>query len=76
MSDDDALVQSIFDNPDTDAPRRVYADWLEEHGQEERAEFIRVQCELAKQLPSGPVDAARTRSAGGLGTGSDGSTRS
>src|SRR5262249_44868579 len=31
-----------------DAPRLVYADWLEEHGDAARAEFIRVQCELAR----------------------------
>src|SRR5262249_23230049 len=29
------------------APRLVYADWLDEHGQPERAEFIRLQIELA-----------------------------
>lgn len=29
-----------------DLPRLVYADWLEEHGNAARAEFIRVQCEL------------------------------
>jgi len=27
--------------PDDDAPRLVYADWLEEHGQPERAGLIR-----------------------------------
>ena len=44
-----AFLQSIIAAPDDDAPRLVYADWLEEHGGEpERAEFIRVQCELAR----------------------------
>jgi hypothetical protein len=28
----------------------MYADWLQENGQPERAEFIRVQIELAKPL--------------------------
>src|SRR5262249_51187264 len=31
------------------AVRLVYADWLEEHGQPERAEFIRAQVELARE---------------------------
>lgn len=33
---------------DTDWPRLVTADWLEENGHVERAEFIRVQIALAK----------------------------
>jgi uncharacterized protein (TIGR02996 family) len=41
--------QAICENPADDVPRLIYADWLEEHGhQPERAEFIRVQIELAK----------------------------
>src|SRR5262249_48056502 len=31
---------------DDDAPRLVYADWLDEHDDPERAEFIRVQIAL------------------------------
>ena len=49
-----ALFQMILDHPDDDAPRLVYADWLEEHGQAERAEFIRVQIEAAKLNNSDP----------------------
>lgn len=48
MSDAAALLAAIRAAPDDDAPRLIYADWLEEHGQPERAEFIRVQCELAR----------------------------
>jgi uncharacterized protein (TIGR02996 family) len=43
MTDNEALFQAILDDPDDDAPRLVYADWLEEHGDAERAEFIRLQ---------------------------------
>jgi uncharacterized protein (TIGR02996 family) len=45
-----ALFQAILDDPEDDAARLVYADWIEEHGQAEaeRAQFIRVQCELAR----------------------------
>jgi uncharacterized protein (TIGR02996 family) len=43
-----AFLAAIRDNPEDDLPRLIYADWLEEHGEPERAEFIRVQCELAR----------------------------
>ena len=49
MSDAPALLAAIRAAPADDAPRLVYADWLDEHGQAERAEFIRVQCELARR---------------------------
>jgi uncharacterized protein (TIGR02996 family) len=50
-----AFLEDVIAHPADDAPRLVYADWLEEHGDEKglaRAELIRVQCELAK-LPEG-----------------------
>src|SRR5688572_21228634 len=40
----DAFLQSIIETPDDDAPRLVYADWLEDNGDPVRAEFIRLQC--------------------------------
>lgn len=43
------FINAILCEPDSDIPRLIYADWLEEHGQGERAEFIRVQVELAKE---------------------------
>lgn len=43
-----SLLQGILEEPEDDACRLVYADWLEEHGHDERAEFIRVQCSLAR----------------------------
>src|SRR5215218_395524 len=43
-----ALYRAILAHPDEDTPRLVYADWLDEHGQPDRAEFIRVQCRLAR----------------------------
>jgi uncharacterized protein (TIGR02996 family) len=55
MSMEQAFLDDILANPDDDVPRLVYADWLEEHGGPHgaaRAEFIRVQCELARL----PVD--------------------
>lgn len=36
-----AFLRAIAANPDDDTPRLVFADWLEEHGEPERAEFVR-----------------------------------
>jgi uncharacterized protein (TIGR02996 family) len=41
-----AFLQSIAANDD-DSGRLVLADWLEESGDRPRADFVRVQCELA-----------------------------
>lgn len=45
-TDQDALLAAIFAAPADDAPRLIYADWLEEHGDDTVAEFIRLRCEL------------------------------
>lgn len=42
----EVFLQAILADPDDDAPRLVYADWLED-SDPARAEFIRVQCRLA-----------------------------
>jgi uncharacterized protein (TIGR02996 family) len=52
VTEEQALLATIFATPEDDAPRLIYADWLDEHGQPERAEFIRVQCELAREKPA------------------------
>jgi uncharacterized protein (TIGR02996 family) len=41
-----AFLADILAHPEDDTPRLIYADWLDEHGLEERAELIRVQCEI------------------------------
>ena len=41
------LLAAIKANPADDLPRLVAADWLEENGESERAEFVRVQCRVA-----------------------------
>lgn len=46
-----AFLRAILDRPDDDAPRLVYADWLDDRGDADRAELIRVQCEIAKPEP-------------------------
>jgi uncharacterized protein (TIGR02996 family) len=44
----EALYRAVIENPADDAPRLVFADWLEEHGEAQRAEFIRLQIGMAK----------------------------
>jgi uncharacterized protein (TIGR02996 family) len=46
MTDADALLAAVLAEPDDDGPRLVYADWLEEHGESARAEFVRTQLAL------------------------------
>jgi uncharacterized protein (TIGR02996 family) len=49
----------VKDHPDDDVPRLVLADWLEEHGSNEaeraRADFIRLQCRLARLTADDPA---------------------
>ncbi|HKA05641.1 MAG TPA: TIGR02996 domain-containing protein [Gemmataceae bacterium] len=51
---DTAFLRSILASPDDDAPRLVYADWLDENGDSNRAEFIRLQIRLARSLAGDP----------------------
>jgi uncharacterized protein (TIGR02996 family) len=51
MAEHPGFLRDIIEHPDDDAPRLIYADWLEENGQPERAELIRVQDELAHHHP-------------------------
>jgi uncharacterized protein (TIGR02996 family) len=51
------FLADILAHPADEAPRLIYADWLEDHGDEvdiARAELIRVQIELAKLRQSQP----------------------
>lgn len=49
------LLAGVIADPDADAPRLVYADWLEEQGDLPRAEFIRTSCELADKSAADPA---------------------
>src|SRR4051812_22083155 len=46
MTIEQAFLDDVVTHPDDDAPRLVFADWLEEHGDADRATFIRAQCRL------------------------------
>jgi uncharacterized protein (TIGR02996 family) len=51
MHSREGFLETILAAPDDDAPRLVFSDWLEDHGDLARAEFIRVQCELVRLSP-------------------------
>jgi uncharacterized protein (TIGR02996 family) len=46
MREDDAFLRAILEEPDDDAPRLIYADWLEERG-DPLSDLLRFQCGLA-----------------------------
>jgi uncharacterized protein (TIGR02996 family) len=55
-----ALLAAVIADAEDDAPRLVYADWLDEHGDEARAAFIRNQCALFDKSPADPDYVDRT----------------
>jgi uncharacterized protein (TIGR02996 family) len=48
MTPDNPFLQALLAEPEEDTLRLAMADWLDEHDQPGRAEFIRVQIELAR----------------------------
>lgn len=42
------FIADIIAHREDDTPRLIYADWLDDHGQADRAEFIRVQIEVER----------------------------
>lgn len=57
-TDEDALLAAIAEDPLDDAPRLVYADWLQERGLEEKAEYVRTVVRLLHP-PEDPVAVER-----------------
>lgn len=47
LTEHQPFLQTIYEHPADDGPRLVYADWLEERGLCDRAEFIRYQIQFA-----------------------------
>jgi uncharacterized protein (TIGR02996 family) len=60
MVNDEAFIQAIAAEPNSDATRLVYSDWLEEHGNQPAADYLRTELELAK-LPLDSPEATRLR---------------
>jgi uncharacterized protein (TIGR02996 family) len=50
------LLAAIIAHPDEDTPRLMYADWLQEHGDPDRAAFIRLHIEWDRRPPYAPPD--------------------
>src|SRR4051794_24408715 len=44
-----SLLRAVAAEPEIDSPRLVYADWCDENGQPERAEFIRLQIDRSRR---------------------------
>lgn len=63
MDENAAFMAAIRDNPDDDTPRLVFADWCDDRGEPDRAEFIRGQVEIARALTPGVRKLADTVSA-------------
>lgn len=53
-SDGDGLRAAIVAQPDDDTLRLIYADWLQENDQSDRAAFVRAQVSLAQSEPYSP----------------------
>ncbi len=51
MNEYEAFVAAIRAHPDEDTPRLALADWLQENGDETRAEFVRAQVALGAAQP-------------------------
>jgi uncharacterized protein (TIGR02996 family) len=58
------MLAAIVADPDDDGPRLIYADWLVGKGEDDRAEFIRIQCALkSPQTPRDTLEELRRREA-------------
>ncbi len=51
MTPDNPFLQALLADPEDDTLRLALADWLDENDQPARAEFVRVQIELACGVP-------------------------
>lgn len=70
-TDEEALLAAIAASPFDDAPRLVYADWLQERGVEAKAEYVRTVVKLLHP----PEDRAAVERAVALAPGLDAAWR-
>jgi uncharacterized protein (TIGR02996 family) len=60
MTDREALLLAIKANPHDDLPRLIFADYLDENGEPERADYIRTAIEIARlEQPGSTADPTR-----------------
>ncbi len=48
MSADLGFLIAIVADPSGDTDRLIYADWLDDHGENDKATFLRAECEIHK----------------------------
>lgn len=56
-----AFVQAIASSPNDDALRLVYADWLEEQGEDRRSRWLRIECQWHEEQREDGVARQETR---------------
>jgi uncharacterized protein (TIGR02996 family) len=62
VSEEEAYLRAILASPEDPSVRLVYADWLEERGESQRAEYLRLGAHLAANPPGDePARALRRR---------------
>ena len=60
------LLTAVREQPDDDLARLAYADWLEENGEADRAQFVRLQLSLDREPTRSPQAGALAAEAEGL----------
>lgn len=60
MSDEEAFIRAIVSAPGDDAPRLIYADWLDERG-DPRGEYVRAEVDWARPWRDGKRPARDSR---------------
>jgi uncharacterized protein (TIGR02996 family) len=58
VSDDEAFIRRVVDSPGDDTPRLVYADWLDERG-DQRGAYLRAELEVLAADDIGGLKALR-----------------
>ena len=56
MSEREGFLRAICADPDDDTVRLAFADWLQEHGESNSAEFIRLHIAWCRREPDAPPD--------------------
>ncbi|QDU20594.1 TIGR02996 domain-containing protein [Urbifossiella limnaea] len=54
MTDETALLAAVVAAPDDETPRLVLADWWDDYNRPDRADFVRIECQLARLLAAHP----------------------
>lgn len=60
-NEEQELIAAIIDAPDDDAHRLVYADWLEEAGDEVRSRYLKLEVRMARELAEQGAITAESR---------------